>query len=592
MNFNLKQKMDNAPKKPGCYLWRNNLNEIIYVGKAKNIYKRIHQYFNGPKDLKTSKLVNDINDVDFIEVNNENEALLLEANLIKKHKPRYNILLKDNNGYPYILITKEKYPRLLYTRNFEPKKGKYYGPFASSELKAYDLYNLLLKLFPLRNCFNKKKRKCEFYDLNLCMKACTHEVTDEDYEVVKKKIDYFFNNGADQVLDNLKQKEELASQKLDFELAKKYLDLQKAIKLIFDKQIINLYNNKERIDVLAYQTKDNVISIVLFSYVDGKLVSKNSLCDFYYASEQEVLTSYITQYYKDNIKPKTLYVSLNEENAKLLENSLAIELINPVSGKMYEIMYLALQNVSSLLDQKYESLVKKERSIDQALDQLKDLLKLDKLNLIEVYDNSNLFNTDKVSAMVVFENKKFNKKKYRKYKIKDNDNQGDYHYMYEVLYRRLYSCIKNNLLDLADLIILDGGKLQVLAAKKVINDLDLHNKVNVIGLAKNNKHQTDKLVDYDLNEYDLDKRSELYFFLANLQEEVHKFAISFFRKTKAKSFYDSILDDIKGLGKKRKDKLLEHFKSVDNIKKTSLENLSQVVPLEVAKNIKQKLDQQ
>ncbi|WP_027121856.1 excinuclease ABC subunit UvrC [[Mycoplasma] imitans] len=591
MNFNLKEKLDLAPKKPGCYLWKNNLNEIIYVGKAKNIYKRTHQYFNGPKDLKTSKLVNDIFDVEFIEVNNENEALLLEANLIKKHKPRYNILLKDNNGYPYILITKEKYPRLLYTRHFDPKKGKHYGPFASSEMKAYDLYNLLLKLFPLKNCYNKKGRKCEFYDLNLCMKACTHEVSEADYEVVKKKLDYFFHNGADQVLDSLKQKELSASNKFDFEQAKKYLDLQKAIKLIFDKQIINLYSAKERIDVLGYQTKENVICIVLFSYVNSQLVSKSTICDFYYNEEQEVIASYLSQYYKDNIKPKILYASLDEANTKLLKTSLEIEIINPSSGKMNEIMSLALQNVNNELSQKYDILVKKEQSFSQAVEQLRQLLKLDRLNHIEVYDNSNLFNTDKVSAMIVFENNQFNKKKYRKYKIKDDQTLGDYHYMYEVIYRRLYQSLKNNFVDLPDLIILDGGKHQVLAAKKVISDLAITHKVNIIGLAKNNKHQTDKVVDYDLNEHALDKRSVLYFFLANLQEEVHKFAITFFRKHKTKSFYDSILDGIKGLGKKRKQQLLEHFKTIDEIKKASIASLSQVVPIEIAKLVKQKFDQ-
>lgn len=591
MNFNLKQKLDLAPKKPGCYLWKNHLNEIIYIGKAKNIYKRVHQYFNGPKDLKTSKLVNDIFDVEFIEVNNENEALLLEANLIKKHKPRYNILLKDNNGYPYILITKEKYPRLIYTRNFDPKKGKHYGPFASSEMKAYDLYNLLLKLFPLKNCFNKKGRKCEFYDLNLCMKACTHEVSEADYEVMKKKIDYFFHNGADQVLKGLKEKELIASEKFDFEQAKKYLDLQKAINLIFDKQIINLYSAKERIDVLAYQIKENVICIVLFSYVSSQLVSKNTICDFYYGEEQEVITSYLSQYYKDNIKPKILYASLDQANATLLKESLGIEIINPTSGKMNEIMSLALQNVTNELSQKYDSLVKKEQRINLALDQLKELIKVDKLNHLEVYDNSNLFNTDKVSAMIVFENNQFNKKKYRKYKIKDQQALGDYHYMYEVIYRRLYQALKNNFVDLPDLIILDGGKHQVLAAKKAIVDLQIDQKINLIGLAKNNKHQTDKIVTSDLEEISLDKSSVLYFFLANLQEEVHKFAISFFRKTKAKSLYDSILDQIKGLGKKRKQQLIEHFKTIDEIKKASIASLSQVLPIEIAKKLKQKLDQ-
>ncbi|QZX49434.1 excinuclease ABC subunit UvrC [Mycoplasma sp. E35C] len=590
MDFNLKQKMDLAPKKPGCYLWKDNLNQIIYIGKAKNIFKRIHQYFNGPKDLKTSKLVRDIYDVEFIEVKTENEALLLEANLIKKHKPKYNILLKDNNGYPYILITNEKHPRLLYTRYFDPKKGKYYGPFASAEMKTYELYNLLLKLFPLKNCFNKNKRKCEYYDLNLCMKACTHEVTDDDYFRVKQNIDYFFNHGADQVLEQLKQKEIVASEKLDFELAKKYYELQKAINLIFDKQIVNLFNNKERIDVLAYQTKDNVISIVLFSYVEGKLVSKNSICDFYYNDEQEVLTSYLTQYYELNIKPKTLYASLNNENIALLNNSLNIDVINPSTGKMYEIMLLALQNANSQLLQKYQSLVKKENLITEAIDQLKAMLHLDKLDIIEVFDNSNLFNTDNVSAMIVFEKNQFNKKKYRKYKLTDNQNQGDYHYMYEVIYRRLYHSLKEGFKDLADLIILDGGKPQILAAKKVIKDLEINGKINIIGLAKNNKHQTDKLVDIDLNEHELDKKSSLYFFLANLQEEVHKFAITYFRKTKAKSFYKSQLDEIKGLGKIRKQKLIDHFKTIDKIKEASIENLSQIVPIEVAKLIKSKLN--
>ncbi|WP_033159786.1 excinuclease ABC subunit UvrC [Mycoplasmoides alvi] len=587
MNKILKNKLKNAPKTYGCYIWKNKLNEVIYVGKAKNIYKRTHQYFLTCKDSKTLKLVNEIFDVNFITVQNENEALILEANLIKKYKPKYNVLLKHNNGYPYFLVTNEKKPRFLYTHEFNPKKGKYYGPFANSDMKAYEIYNLLIKLFPLRKCNSSKNKKCFYYDLNLCMGACVNEDTLEKYELMKKKIDNFFTNGSNEVLNELKIKENLAVERLDFEQAKHYLGLQNAIKLFSNKQLINLNNNKNNADVIGYTSIDNYICIVIFSYVNGKLINKNSTISKFAGDTNDAISSYLFQYYTSNKKPKKIYVSLNLTTSKLLENNLKIIILNPEKGKMKNILDLAIKNAKIELDIKLKSILLKEERTIKANEELGNILKIKNLKSIEIFDNSNIFNVNKVAAMVVYENGEPNKKKYRKYKIKNEKAKSDYECMYEIIYRRYLRLIKEKI-KFPELIIVDGGKIQLNAAHKALKELNIINKTNLIGLAKDEKHKTSYIQTIN-KKIKLDKNSNIYFFLANMQEEVHKFAITYFRKEHQKSITNSILDKITNLGKIRKNKLLTHFGTISKISNATIEELSQFVPKKVAISIKEKL---
>lgn len=584
---NLKTKLENAPKSPGCYLWKNKYKEIIYIGKAKNIFNRIHQYFLKPNNNKTAKLISEIKDVDFINVKNNNEALILEANLIKKHKPLYNILLKENNGYPYILVTNERKPRLIYTRNYNSKLGKYYGPFAGADINAYEIFSLLLKLFPLRACTSKKNKKCFYYDLGLCMKACTGEDTPEQYELMKKKIDTFFNKGAEDIIEELKQKEKNAANKEDFEQADKYLKMQKNILSISQKQIINI-GNKQNIDFVVYDTKDNYLTIVIFSYSNGKLLNKNTVFNEYVSDIQDEVVSYVFRYYSNEKKPETIYISLDNESINLLRNNLNIDVINPQKGKMQEIMELALKNAKNELQLKYNSNLAKEERTTKANQKLAELLNIKKLNRIEIFDNSNIFNTDPVAGMVVYENGIPNKKEYRKYKIKIQSSKSDYEYMYEIIYRRFLKLLKEKK-AFPDLVILDGGRVQINAALKALRSLNIEKYVNLIGLVKDKYHKTNMIETANYQKIELDKKSGLYFYLLNMQEEVHRYAISFFRRTNRKSALSSVLDNVKNLGKVRKEKLMSIFDTVSKIANASIEQLAQIIPIDVAKELKNKI---
>lgn len=584
MDSILKNKLQLAPKTFGCYLWKNKYSEVIYIGKAKNIFNRVHQYFTTPNNNKTARLVADIADVEFITVKNENEALILEANLIKKYKPKYNILLKENNGYPYILVTNEKKPRLLYTHEYNPKKGKYYGPFANSDMKAYDVYNLLIKLFPLKKCNSFKNTKCFYYDLGMCIGECVNEDTPEKYEKIKKEIHNFFTNGSQKVLDNLKEKEKISVQHLNFEAAKNYLNLQKSVKLISEKQIINL-SVKQNVDFATYYVINNYISIVIFSYINGNLINKNSITTKFVGDVIDEVLLYLFQYYTNHPKPFVLYASLNKSASKLLTENLKIKLINPQKGKMQQIMELAMKNAKTENELNLKTLIQKEQREILLNKQLAALLNMNSIKRIELFDNSNIFNTDPVAAMVVYEDGKPNKKEYRKYKIKIETSKSDYEYMYEIIYRRFLRLIKEKKV-FPDLLIVDGGHLQLNAASKALKELRIIDKVKLIGLVKNDKHKTEAIETVDHKKILLDKKSDLYFYLLNMQEEVHRFAISFFRKTNRKSLISSILDNIKGLGKNRKNKLLSVFDTISKIDSASIAELSQIIPKDVAIELK------
>lgn len=583
-------KLQNIPKLPGCYLWKNKFNQVIYVGKAKNLYNRTHQYFLKTSDYKVTRLVSEIADVDFIIVKTENESLILEANLIQKYQPRYNILLKNNNGYPYILVTNESKPRLLYTRNFKASLGKYYGPFASTDVKAYEIYKLLLKIFPLIRCANKHNKKCFYYDLKMCMGQCVNEDTVDKYDLARKQIDDFFNKGTASVIAMLKQKEQNAVNNLDFEQAQTYFDLQKSIDAISNEQFINLIDLSTS-DYVAYDTKDNYVVLVIFSYVKGKLLNKHTMITKYIGNLNEQLATYLYQYYRENYQPKHIYLSLDNVNTLILRNSLHLNICNPERGKQKQIMELALKNAKNELILKYASVAMREERTTIANQKLASLLGIETLSRIELFDNSNLFNDDPVAAMVVFENGIANKKEYRKYKIKLATSKSDFDYMYEIIYRRFLRLLKEKK-PFPDLIIVDGGLIQVNAAKKALDQLLLTNQINLIGLVKDNHHKTKSIIKKDGTQLPLDKTSSLYFYLVNMQDEVHRFAISFFRNTHRKSMFNSIFDDVSNLGPVRQKKLLSVFDSIYKIHAASVEQLAQIIPKSVAVELKQKIAKQ
>lgn len=584
----LQKKLKLIPKAPGCYLWKDKNGIIIYIGKAKNLYNRTHQYFSSKKDLKTFKLVNEIADVDYIVVNNENESLLLENNLIAKHKPKYNILLRESNTFPYIVVTKERHPRILYSHDNKKKiKGTYYGPFAT--VKKYELYNFINRIFPLRKCKTLPNQKCIYYDIGQCLGPCINDISSQDYCPHLKKINDFFS-GKYQELDKSLEKEEKENAKnLNFELSKEYLELRNSLKVFSSKQdVISSQKNDE--DVIAFSIRENIIALVIFKYANGSLISKYDIFTVFYLSSDEIVESLVFDYYKNIAiqKPSNVYLSLEESILINLKSSLGINFCNPTKGIKKDIMITALTNANELMKNKYLTTIANLSRESNSLQQLQDLLGLDSLYVIEMFDNSNIFNNDKVAAMVVYENGKKNKNLYRKFNIKNEDANSDFEYMEEIIYRR-YKNVLESKSSLPNLIIVDGGKPQVQAALNSLIRLNINSIVPVIGLSKDDKHKTDKIIKSDFSEIKLDKTSELYFFLLNMQDEVHRFAISFHRNKRSKSLFKNSLYEIDNLGKKRIEKLLLRFETLEKIREASIDELSQVVPRRVAINIKNKL---
>ncbi|MBQ5500946.1 MAG: excinuclease ABC subunit C, partial [Mycoplasmataceae bacterium] len=460
MNDNLKEKLNNIPKKPGVYLWKDKYNEVIYVGKAINLYNRTHQYFLFPQNLRRTQLANNIYDLDYVVTKNDNEAFILENNLIKKYQPKYNVLLKDGSNYPYILLTNEKDPRLLYTRIIKKNNGKYYGPISAGIKNKYDIYNLVLELFPLRKCNIVPKEKCLYYDLHQCVGPCINKIDVNTYKEIKNNIDAFFHGEYKDIIAKLKEQELQLAQNLNFEQAQQKKELIEAIQNLTINQTVQLAS-LDSTDIVAYKVIDNKIGIVVFGYTNGKLLTKfDSVEDIYDDNDTEVVANYLMQYYEKFDHPKILYVSLDEQNIKLLEESLKITIKNPTKGQMKQIMLSALENADVIIKNSLRSKQNKLARTVIANEELRQLLKMESLNRIELFDNSHIDNVDRVGAMVVFENGIANKKLYRKFIIKDETSQDDLAYMKEVLYRRYSKMLKNEE-ALPDLIIVDGAKLQV-----------------------------------------------------------------------------------------------------------------------------------
>ena len=590
LNNELKFKLSKIPKKHGCYLWKNKYGEIIYVGKANNIYSRVRQYFLKSKDLKTNKLVQNIYDVDYIVVNNENEALILENNLIKKYQPKYNILLKDGTFYPYIVLTNEKYPRLIYTRDLKKYKGTYYGPFAQANSNKYSIYNLLLQLFPLRKCNIVPKQKCLYYDIKQCLGPCINKINDSEWLKIKKDINEFFKGNYQNIIKDLKQKELSCSESLDYEQAKKYFDLINSINELERTQNINL-STKKNIDVLGYCRRNNLLSIVLFMYVNGKLLAKNEqIVELYNNNINETITNYLIQYYDgNNANPSECYLNIDKKQIKELKTFFKkITFINPTKGKFKDILLNAINNAKTYLKSNYHIFLNNTRKKEQGFNDLKKIIGIDNLSLIHVFDMSNLFGEDKVGCMIALENGEFNKNLYRKFIIKDLSLSSDTEYMYEVIKRQYHKMIDEKSV-LPNLIIVDGSKQQVNSTIKALKELKLDSVIPVIGLAKNNKHKTHKIVTIN-DQYILEPDSFLYFFLFNIQEEIHRYTINFFRKRNIDSKFKSKLKNIKGLGTISINKLLKHYDNVANIASAPIEEISQFVNKKIAKKIKEELN--
>ena len=582
----IKQKLALLPDKPGCYLMKNKDGVIIYVGKAKKLKRRVSSYFNRAHTGKTAKLVSEITDFEFIEVESEIESLILEQNLIKENNPKYNILLRDDKSYPYIELTNEEIPRLLIVRHIHKKKNaKLFGPYPNV-LAARKTVDLLNRLYPLRKCKNMPKKPCLYYHIGECLGYCTKEVDKSLLDNMLKDIKEFLKGNYDEVVKKLNYEMEKQSSLMNYEKANEYKQLLDYIKVTLTKQKVEI-NAKEDIDVFGISEYKGYLSIQVFFIRSGKILERHSKITPIIGEINEMLSNYIATFYDNFVLPHEIYVPINLDDG--LENYLNIKINVPIKGTKKKLVEMANQNALINIKNEFELISRDENRTTKANDELMSILKLDKLDRIELFDNSHLFGTYSVSGMVVFKDGKPSKNDYRKFKIKIDTND-EYSMMKEVIYRRYFRVIMDNL-EKPDLIIVDGGIGQINIAREVLKELNLN--IMVVGLKKNDKHNTSSLLAFNpIEELEIDKKSNLFYYLERMQNEVHNFTISYHKKIRSKGSLESVLDNIKGIGKSRKQELILRYKTINNIKKASIEDLSKTLPNNVANNLYNYLKQE
>ena len=588
MNNLIKSKLDLLPPSPGCYIHKDKNGTIIYVGKAKNLRNRVRSYFRGSHDTKTEALVSEIVDFEFIVTESNIEALLLEINLIKENKPKYNIMLKDDKSYPFIKITNERYPRLIITRQVKKDGGLYFGPYpdvgAANEIKR-----LLDRIFPFRKCTNPPSKVCFYYHIGQCM-AHTICKKDEDYfKSMSQEVSDFLKGQDDKIIDDLKGKMATAAQGMEFERAAEYRDLIQAIGTLRTKQRVMAKDLQNR-DVFGYYVDKGWMCVQVFFVRQGKLIERDVNLFPYYNDPDEDFLTYVGQFYqeKSHLVPNEVLIpqDIDQEAVQALVDT---KILKPQRGEKKQLVNLAIKNARVSLEQKFNLLEKSVEKTQGAIENLGRLLQIPTPVRIESFDNSNIMGTSPVSAMVVFVNGKPSKKDYRKYKIKTVVGPDDYASMREVI-RRRYGRVQCESLTPPDLIVIDGGQGQVNIAKQVIQE-ELGLDIPIAGLQKNDKHQTHELLFGDpLEVVELSRNSQEFFLLQRIQDEVHRFAITFHRQLRSKNSFSSQLDGIDGLGPKRKQNLMKHFKSLTKIKEASVDEIVEVgVPRTVAEAVQRKL---
>ena len=590
MNNLIKSKLELLPTSPGCYIHKDKNGTIIYVGKAKNLRNRVRSYFRGSHDTKTEALVSEIVDFEFIVTESNIEALLLEINLIKENKPKYNIMLKDDKSYPFIKITNERYPRLIITRQVKKDGGLYFGPYpdvgAANEIKR-----LLDRIFPFRKCTNPPSKVCFYYHLGQCM---AHTVCHKDeayFKGIAQEVSDFLKGQDDKIIDELKLKMNTAAQNMEFERAAEYRDLIQAIGTLRTKQRVMAKDLQNR-DVFGYYVDKGWMCVQVFFVRQGKLIERDVNLFPYYNDPDEDFLTYVGQFYqeKSHLIPNEILIpqDIDEEAVKALVDT---KVLKPQRGEKKQLVNLAIKNARVSLEQKFNLLEKSMEKTQGAIENLGKLLQIPTPVRIESFDNSNIMGTSPVSAMVVFVNGKPSKKDYRKYKIKTVVGPDDYASMREVI-RRRYSRVMRDGLTPPDLIVIDGGQGQVNIAKQVIQE-ELGLDIPIAGLQKNDKHQTHELLFGDpLQVIELSRTSQEFFLLQRIQDEVHRFAITFHRQLRSKNSFSSQLDGIEGLGPKRKQLLIKHFKSLNKIKEATVDEIVTVgIPRAVAEAVQAKLQQ-
>ncbi len=577
----LEEKLKTIPHLPGSYQMRNKNNVIIYVGKAKDLYKRVNSYFKGNVYGKTEKLVSEIVDFTYITTQTEQEAFILELNLIKQYNPKYNILLKDDKSYPYIEYIRKPYPKLKVARylNIKRKDNKtLFGPYPNT-YAARKIVNLINRLYPLKKCETMPKRVCLFYHIGECLGYCEHNVDLDKLKKMENDI-LAFLRGNDKILkDKILEKIAYFSEQLNFEAA---LELKKElqyISVILDKQKVELHDYINR-DIIGFYFLEGLVSVQILFIRNGKIVGGNNDRFYLISDVYDEVNSYLLNFYSRHEIPKEIIIPdiLNQE---ILSNILKTNVLIPLKGKKKKLIDMANTNAKISLEQEVTIIKKDEKRSILANDELRNILKMDILDRIDSFDNSNLFGSYAVSGMVVFKNGKPAKSEYRKYKV-SVDKNDDYNTMKEVIYRRYYRALLEKQ-EMPDLILVDGGENQIRACLDVLNDL--HLRIRVCGLKKDDKHRTNQLIDENLELIDIPKSSDVFHYLTRIQDEVHRYTITYHKTLRDKGSISSILDNIDGIGNIRKKELIKKYGSIKRISEASIEEIKEIIPENIAHNL-------
>ena len=591
MNSNMEyidKLLSTVPHNPGCYLMKDKNGCIIYVGKSKNLKNRLSSYFKQSHTGKTMMLVRDIYEFEYILTNSEVESLLLELNLIKKYTPKYNILYKDDKSYPYIELTNDAYPRLVIVRNPNLRRGgnrKLFGPYPNVGA-AKKVVEILNRLYPLRKCKNLPKKECLYYHIGECLGYCINKVNPEVIKQMKDEIISFFNGNSEIVISKLEEKMQACSEKLQFEKALEYREILDYIKITLEKQKVELDDHYDR-DVIGYYEEDNYLSINILFIRGGKLLDKKSNIFPMIGDISEEVNNYVSNFYdKHSTKVKEIMVP-DIIDKELMSETFNLNFITPLKGTKKKILDLAFDNAKNYYNEQISLIKKDEKLLDESLKDLANLLGIEKCNHIEMFDNAHIFGAFNVSGMVVFIDGKKAPHLYRKFKI-TNDKNDDYGTMREVIYRRYFRVLKDNL-EKPDLILVDGGVGQVNVAREVIESLGMN--IPVAGLKKDDKHSTNMLLGkYPLEEIPIKKDSYLFLLLTRMQDEVHRYTITYHKDIRSKGALTSILDNIDGIGEVRKKNILKKYKTIDKMKEASIEELKELMPENIAINFSEYLN--
>lgn len=576
----LQDKLSLLPDQPGCYIMKDEKGKILYVGKAKVLKNRVRSYFTGVHNNKTTRLVSHIRDFEYIVTGSEKEALLLEINLIKKHRPPFNIMFMDDKMYPYIEVSGEKDFQVRISRKPNNKKSRYFGPYPSSS-SAYEMVKLVNQIFPIRKCRHLGRQECLYYHMHQCLAPCVRETDPKVQAAIKSNVVRFLKGDMEDVLKSLRAKMQAAAEELQFERAKELRDQILHIEHIKEKQSIDFSDRTSR-DVFGYYEDKGYISFYGFFIRDGKLLERTLSITPIYEDVEEAFISFIVQYYASNTKPKEILVPKGTD-IQALENALDVKVRIPERGEKKKLVDLVVKNAREAHDQKFQLLYKKDKELDMAMQHLSRIIGRP-VHTIESFDNSHIQGTNNVSALVVFEDGRPNKAQYRHYQL--GEYRSDIDSMKEVVYRRYFRLLREGK-PMPDVLIVDGGAAQINAAKSVRDELMLD--LPIAGLVKDERHSTRALMLEDLEEVPLNKEDPLFFMLTRLQDEVHRFAIDYHRKLRSKGMTRSILDEVSGIGDVRKKEIMKHFKSMKALKEATIEQIGEVVPLDVARRLYDRL---